>query len=70
MRKFVKITTREGEAIIRSWICINQIVSLRQNSITQQGNDEGSLVYYDYDSQKDKEINIISFNETINSLNK
>ena len=69
MRKFVKITTREGDAIIRSWICINQIVSLYQNSITQQGNNEGSLVYYDYDTQKDKEIEIINFSETIDSLN-
>lgn len=70
MKKFVKITTREGEAILRSWIDINTIIELRQNSITQQGSNEGTLVFYSEDWRKNQEIDIISFDETIDSLNK
>lgn len=64
MKKFVKITTREGEAIVRSWVDVESILQLNQNSITQQGNNEGTCRFYDGTS-----IDIIAFNETIDSLN-
>ncbi len=70
MKKFVKITTREGEAIIRTWIDLDLVIELSQNSITQQGLNEGTLVYYNNNLAKIQEIDIISFNETIDSLNK
>lgn len=68
MKKFVKITTREGDAIIRSWVDIDIIVELHQNSITQQGNNEGTLIYYDDEIKDNKQINIINFGDTIDSL--
>jgi hypothetical protein len=70
MKKFIKITTREGDAILRSWIDINEIIELRQNSITQQGNNEGTLIYFHYDMKIIRHIDIIAFDETIDSLNK
>ncbi len=69
MKKFIKITTREGDAIIRSWVDLELVIQLSQNSITQQGLNEGTLVFYNLDMCKNQEIDIISFNETIDSLN-
>lgn len=68
MKNFVKITTRQGEAIIRSWVPSDKVIRLTQNSITQQGNNEGTLEY-DNGTSLGKEIDIIAFNETIDSLN-
>lgn len=65
MKKFILITTRDGEAIVRSWVDAESILQLNQNSITQQGNNEGTCRFYDGTS-----IDIIAFNETIDSLNK
>jgi hypothetical protein len=64
MKKFVKITTRAEEAIIRTWIDVEEIDYLTQNSITQQGLNEGTCVLKNADV-----IQIIAFNETIDSLN-
>jgi hypothetical protein len=64
MKKFVKITTRGGEAIIRTWIDVEDIDYLTQDSITQQGLNEGTLVL-----KNAEVIQLISFNETIDSLN-
>jgi hypothetical protein len=64
MKKFVKITTRKGESIVRSWIDADKIIQLSQNSITQGGENEGNLVFADGTT-----IQIIAFNETIDSLN-
>lgn len=64
MKKFIKITTREGEAIVRRWYNVEDIESLSQNSITQQGANEGTCYFVDGYS-----IDIIAFNETIDSLN-
>lgn len=65
MKKFIKVTTRKGESIVRSWIDADKIVQLSQNSITQEGQNEGTLVFADGTT-----IAIIAFNETIDSLNK
>lgn len=64
MKKFILITTREGEAIIRSWIDADEITQLTQNSITQQGKNEGTCRFYNGAT-----IDIISFDETISSIN-
>lgn len=64
MKKFVKITSREEDAIVISWIDADWIVQLSQNSITQGGNNEGTCVFAD-----GKTISIIDFNATIDSLN-
>jgi hypothetical protein len=66
MKKFIKITTRRSEdgAILRSWINIEEIDYLSQNSITQEGNNEGTCVLSD-----GKKIEIVDFNATIDSLN-
>jgi hypothetical protein len=64
MKKFVKITTRTKDGdILRSWIEQDKIVQLSQN-IKQQGDNEGSLK-----SSDGKVIQIITFNETLDSLN-
>jgi len=65
MKKFIKITTRKDDAIVRSWIDADKIVQLSQNSITQEGQNEGTIVFAD-----GTKITIIAFNETIDSLNK
>jgi len=65
MKKFVKITTREGDAILRNWVDADKIVQLSQNSITQEGQNEGTIRFEDGVT-----IPIIAFNETIDSLNK
>jgi hypothetical protein len=64
MKKFVKITTREGDAYIKNWIDSDTILQLVQNSITQEGANEGTIVFQD-GTTKD----IISFAETITYLN-
>lgn len=63
MKKFVKITTREGEAYIRNWIDIDTILQLIQNSITQEGLNEGTCILTD-----GTVLQVINFNDTINSL--
>jgi hypothetical protein len=63
MKKFVKITTRTEEGIIRSWIDADKIVQLSQNSVTQAGDNEGTCVFADGTI-----IPLITFNETIDSL--
>jgi hypothetical protein len=64
MKKFIKITTRTKDGdILRSWIEQDKIVQLSQN-IKQQGDNEGSLKSID-----GKVIQIITFNETLDSLN-
>lgn len=63
MKKFILITTRKGEAIVRSWIDAEKIVQFSQNSITQQGQNEGSCVFVDGTT-----IDIIAFGETIDSV--
>ena len=65
MKKFVKVTTRKGEAILRSWIDIDEIDYLSQNSITQEGLNEGTCVL-----KNSEVLQLIAFNETIDSLNK
>jgi hypothetical protein len=65
MKKFVKITTREGEAILRSWIDVEKIAQISQNSITQAGQNEGTIIFADGVTMQ-----IIAFDETIDSLNK
>ncbi len=65
MKKFIKITTRKGESIVRSWIDADKIVQLSQDSITQGGQNEGTLLFSDGTA-----IPIIAFDETIDSLNK
>jgi len=65
MKKFIKITTRKDDATVRSWIDADRIVQLWQNSITQEGQNEGTAVLADGTT-----ISIIAFNETIDSLNK
>ena len=69
MKKFILITTRDGEAIVRSWVDVNSIIKLTQNSITQQGNNEGTCVF-ENGSSIGHSVDIIAFNETIDSLNK
>jgi hypothetical protein len=64
MKKFVKITTRVEEAIIRTWIDVEEIDYLNQNSITQASQNEGTCVL-----KNAEVIQLIAFNETIDSLN-
>lgn len=65
MKKFIKITTRQGEAYIKNWITSDTVLQLVQNSITQEGKNEGTCIFTDGTT-----VEIISFNETIESLNK
>jgi hypothetical protein len=64
MKKFIKITTRDGDSIIRSWIDIDSIDYLKQNS-AEEGRNEGACRFID-----GTVIPIIAYNETIDSLNK
>lgn len=64
MKKFIKITTRKDESIIRSWIDADLIAQLFQDSVTQAGDNEGSCLFTDGTIVK-----LIAFNETIDSLN-
>ena len=63
MKKFIKITTRKDEAIVVSWNDADKIVQLSQNSITQECNNEGTLLWAD-----GTVIPIINFSATIDSL--
>lgn len=63
MKKFIIIITRKGDAIVRNWVDADKIVQFTQNSITQQGQNEGTCVFADGTT-----IDIIAFNETIDSL--
>lgn len=64
MKKFIKITTRTEEGIVRAWIDAEKIVQLSQNSVTQAGDNEGTCVFADGTT-----ISLITFNETLDSLN-
>ncbi len=64
MKKFILITTRDGEAIIRNWVSADSIVQLSQNSITEASQNEGTCIFQD-----GSKISIIAFDQTINSLN-
>ena len=65
MKKFIKITTRsEDGAIVRNWIDANKIVQLSQDSSSQAGDNEGTCIFND-----GTVIQVITFNETIDSLN-
>jgi len=64
MKKFVKIATRlEDGNVLRSWIDQDFIHQLSQNSATQAGDNAGTCEFIDGDT-----IEIITFNETIDSL--
>lgn len=63
MSNFVKLTTRlENGIYLRQWVKSDEILSLRQTSL-QEGDNEGICVHVD-----GTEINLIAFNETIDSL--
>jgi hypothetical protein len=64
MAKFVKITTRnEDDGIVRRWINQEEIEQLSQN-IQQQGNNEATCEFVD-----GSVLELIAFNETLDSLN-
>ncbi len=64
MKHFVKITIRtEGGNHLKKWIDQETISELSQNSQEQWPNDEGTCLFIDGAT-----IDIISFNETIESL--
>jgi hypothetical protein len=64
MKKFVKITTRnEDDGIVRRWINQEEIEQLSQN-IQQQGDNEGTCKFVG-----GSVIQLITFNETLDSLN-
>jgi hypothetical protein len=64
MAKFVKITTRnEDGSYLRTWIDVENIYKLTQNSATQAGNNEGTLEWGDGEV-----LDIIDFNATLDSL--
>lgn len=65
MTKFVKITQRnEDGSYLRTWIDRDFIHKLTQHSQTQAGNNEATLEWNDGDK-----IEIVAFNETLDSLN-
>lgn len=64
MKKFVKITLKtDGGNHLKKWVDIDTISELSQNSQTQWGDNEGSIVFTD-----GAFVDIIGFNETIESL--
>jgi len=64
MKKFIKITTRnEDGSIVRSWIDQEQIAQLSQHT-QQQGDNEGTCRFVD-----GLILELITFNETLDSLN-
>lgn len=64
MKKFIKITTRnEDGSIVRSWIDQEQVAQLSQHT-QQQGDNEGTCRFVDGSI-----IELITFNETLDSLN-
>lgn len=65
MKKFIKITTRsEDGSIVRNWIDAEKIVQLSQDSVIQANSNEGTCIFNDGTT-----IPVITFNETIDSLN-
>ena len=65
MTKFVKITQRnEDGSDLRTWIDRDFIHKVTQHSHTQASNNEGTLEWNDGDK-----IEIVTFNETLDSLN-
>lgn len=64
MAKFIKIITKSDGAYIRSWIAADRIVQISQNSITQEGNDEGTCVFVDGTTMP-----IVAVSKTIDSIN-
>lgn len=64
MKKFIKITTRDGGIIYRSWIDAENIMELCQNSTDEAANNEGQCILKD-----GSEFEIVDFNATIDSLN-
>lgn len=65
MSNFVKLTTRTQDGnYLRQWVPASTIKSLSQLSGSQDGTNEGTCVFID-----DVEIQLIAFNETIDSLN-
>lgn len=66
MKKFVKLTTvTEDGNFMRSWIDQDIIKVLSQNSASQGSLNEGTCEFED-----GTVVQLISFNETIDSLNK
>ncbi len=64
MKKFIKITTRnEDGSIVRSWIDQEQVAQLSQHT-QQQGDNEGTCRFVDGSI-----LELITFNETLDSLN-
>jgi predicted ATPase len=64
MKKFIKITQRnEDGGILRIWTDQEQIDQLSQ-TIQQQGNNEATCIFLDGTM-----IELIAFNETLDSLN-
>lgn len=64
MANFVKLTTRfENGIYLRQWVPSDAILLLKQLSNEQEANNEGICVFKD-----GTEINLIAFNETIDSL--
>jgi hypothetical protein len=66
MKKFVKLTTvTEDGNFLRAWVDQDTIKVLSQNSASQGSLNEGTCEFED-----GTVIQLISFNETIDSLNK
>lgn len=64
MSNFVKLTTRTQDGnYLRQWIPSHLIESLSQLSGSQDGTNEGTCVLLD-----GTEIQLIAFNETLDSL--
>lgn len=64
MSHFVKLTTLAEEGgYLRIWVDQSTIKELSQNSSTQGGDNNGTCVFVD-----GKTIQLISFNETIETL--
>jgi hypothetical protein len=64
MSHFVKLTTlTEDGNFLRTWVDQDTIKELSQNSATQASDNNGTCVFVDGTT-----INIIGFNETIESL--
>jgi len=64
MAKFVKLTQLlEDGSYLRTWIPIENIGVLSQNSVTQEGENRGSCTLID-----GQLLQLIAFNETLDSL--
>ena len=64
MGNFVKLTTRIEEGQLRTWVHADSIVEFSQNSATQAETNEGSCK-----TVKGDTIQLVTFNETLDSLN-